>query len=147
MAMKLVKKTADYKIFVRGDDRYAVQDASGKPVNGEEKVRILVAEDLIKVTLPDPSKQDQSEAEDAPAAEDTAAADASDSAEPEAEEVAPEEPVEEASAEEAAVEAEAEEAAVEPEPAEESPEPEAESAEADTEADAPEEGEDDEEKQ
>ena len=52
MAMKLIKKTAEYKIFMRGDDRYAVQDASGKPVNGEEKVRILVEEDLIKVTLP-----------------------------------------------------------------------------------------------
>ena len=54
MAMKLIKKTAEYKIFMRGDDRYAVQDASGKPVNGEEKVRILVEEDMIKVTLPSP---------------------------------------------------------------------------------------------
>ena len=27
MAMKLIKKMADYKIFMRGDDRYAVQDA------------------------------------------------------------------------------------------------------------------------
>ena len=57
MAMKLIKKTADYKIFMRGDDRYAVQDASGKPVNGEEKVRILVEEDLIKVTLPSPEEE------------------------------------------------------------------------------------------
>ena len=52
MAMKLIKNTAEYKIFMRGDDRYAVQDASGKPVNGEEKVRVLVEEDLIRVTLP-----------------------------------------------------------------------------------------------
>ena len=57
MAMKLIKKTAEYKIFMRGDDRYAVQDASGKPVNGEEKVRILVEEDLIKVTLPSPEEE------------------------------------------------------------------------------------------
>lgn len=57
MAMKLIKKTAEYKIFMRGDDRYAVQDASGKPVNGEEKVRILVEEDLIKVTLPSPEEK------------------------------------------------------------------------------------------
>ena len=57
MAMKLIKKTADYKSFMRGDDRYAVQDASGKPVNGEEKVRILVEEDLIKVTLPSPEEE------------------------------------------------------------------------------------------
>ncbi len=57
MAMKLIKKTAEYKIFMRGDDRYAIQDASGKPVNGEEKVRILVEEDLIKVTLPSPEEE------------------------------------------------------------------------------------------
>ena len=63
MAMKLIKKTAEYKIFMRGDDRYAVQDASGKPVNGEEKVRILVEEDLIKVTLPSP-KEEVAEPED-----------------------------------------------------------------------------------
>ena len=65
MAMKLIKKTAEYKIFVRGDDRYAIQDVNGKPVNGEEKVRILVEEDLIKVTLPRPM-------EEAPESEDTA---------------------------------------------------------------------------
>ena len=64
MAMKLIKKTADYKIFVRGDERYAVQDSSGKPVNGEEKVRILVEEELIKVTVPAP-KEEAPEAEEA----------------------------------------------------------------------------------
>ena len=64
MAMKLIKKTDEYKIYMRGDDRYAVQDANGKPVNGEEKVRILVAEDLIKVTLPSP-KEETEEAEEA----------------------------------------------------------------------------------
>ena len=57
MAMKLIKKMAEYKIFMRGDNRYAVQDANGKPVNGEEKVRILVEEDLIKVTLPSPEEE------------------------------------------------------------------------------------------
>ena len=64
MAMKLIKKTAEYKIFMRGDDRYAIQDANGKPVNGEEKVRILVEEELIKVTLPNP-KEEAPESEDA----------------------------------------------------------------------------------
>ena len=64
MAMKLIKKMADYKIFMRGDDRYAVQDANGKPVNGEEKVRVLVEEDLIKVTLPSP-KEEAPESDDA----------------------------------------------------------------------------------
>ena len=52
MAMTLIKKTAEYKIFKRGDGRFAVQNAQGKAVNGEEKVRALVAEDLIKETMP-----------------------------------------------------------------------------------------------
>ena len=56
MAMKLIKKTAEYKIFMRGDERYAVQDASGRPVNGEEKVKILVAEELVKVAIPEPQR-------------------------------------------------------------------------------------------
>ena len=83
MAMKLIKKTAEYKIFMRGDDRYAIQDASGKPVNGEEKVRILVEEDLIKVTLPSP-KEVVAESEDtADGGDETAevAAEADDAAE------------------------------------------------------------------
>ena len=65
MAMKLIKKTTDYKIFMRGDDRYAVQDASGKAVNGEEKVRILVEEELIKVSVPGPKKDAAPESEEA----------------------------------------------------------------------------------
>lgn len=52
MAMKLVKKTDEYSIYQRGDKRYAVKDANKNPVNGEEKTRILLAEELIKVTLP-----------------------------------------------------------------------------------------------
>jgi hypothetical protein len=52
MPMKLVKKTEQYSIYQRGDDRYAVKNAHKKPVNGEEKVRILVAEDLVKVARP-----------------------------------------------------------------------------------------------
>ena len=76
MAMKLIKKTADYKIFMRGDERYAVQDADGKPVNGEEKVNILVAEDLIKVTVPSSKEEAPAEAEDAGADDEVEAAEA-----------------------------------------------------------------------
>ena len=76
MAMKLIKKTADYKIFMRGDERYAVQDANGKPVNGEEKVNILVAEDFIKVTVPSLKEEAPAEAEDAASGEETEASDA-----------------------------------------------------------------------
>ena len=101
MAMKLVRKTADYKIFLRGDNRYAVQDASGKPVNGEEKVNILIAEDLVKVTAPqevEPEVVEEAPAEEptveeAPAAEEPAEEEAP--AEEPAEEEAPAEDAEE----------------------------------------------------
>ena len=72
MAMKLVRKTAEYKIFLRGYNRYAVQNANGKPVNGEEKVNILIAEELIKVMAPTEAAPDVEEAaaeEEAPAEE------------------------------------------------------------------------------
>ena len=51
MAMKLVKKTEDYSIFKRSDDRYAVQDGNRNAVNGDEKVRILVEEGLITAAV------------------------------------------------------------------------------------------------
>ena len=72
MAMNLIKKTNEYKIFKRGDERFAVQDATGKPVNGEEKVNILLAEELIKVTLPGAAPAEEAPAEEAPAEEATA---------------------------------------------------------------------------
>ena len=113
MAMKLVRKTADYKIFLRGDNRYAVQNANGKPVNGEEKVNILIAEELIKVTAP---------TEAAPEVVEEAAADEMPAEEPAAEEPAEEEAAAEEPAEE---EAPAEEPAEEEAPAEEPAEEEA----------------------
>ncbi len=61
MAMKLVKKTAENSIFQRGDERYAVKDAAKKPVNGEEKVRILLEEGLIKVAAPAAPKEEPAE--------------------------------------------------------------------------------------
>ena len=91
MAMKLVKKTAEYSIYKRGDERYAVKDANKKAVNGEEKARILWAEDLIKVTLPAKPVVEEEAAVEAPA-EEAALAEA---------------PVEEAAVEEAPVEEEA----------------------------------------
>ena len=101
MAMKLIKRTAEYKIFMRGDERFAVQDSNGRPVNGEEKVRILVEEELIKVTVPAP-KEEAPEA--AVAASDEAVeatadgaeeAPAEDAAEPDAEDSAASEEYEE----------------------------------------------------
>ena len=114
MAMKLIKKSADYKIFVRGDDRYAVQDSNGRSVNGEEKVRILVEEELIKVAVPSApvAVADEVEAVAEEAAEEPAAEAAE---QVESEESAPEAPaVEETPAEDEA-------SAVEEAPAEEAP--------------------------
>ena len=113
MAMKLVRKTADYKIFLRGDNRYAVQNANGKPVNGEEKVNILIAEELIKVTAPtEAAPEVLEEAEDVV---EEAAADEMPAEEPAEEEAPAEEPAEE----EAPAEEPAEEEAPAEEPAEE----------------------------
>ena len=100
MAMKLIKKMADYKIFMRGDERYAVQDANGKPINGEEKVKILVAEDLIKVTVPSPKKEAPAEAEEAGADDEVEAAEAEEAPADEAasDDVTPAEPEQEADA-------------------------------------------------
>jgi len=70
MAMALVKKTAEYSIYKRGDDRFAVRDANKQAVNGEEKVKILLAEELIKVTLPsEPAAEALVEEEEAAAAD------------------------------------------------------------------------------
>lgn len=52
MAMTLVKKTRDYSIFLRGDQRYAIQAPGRKPINGDDKVRILAAEGLVDVAPP-----------------------------------------------------------------------------------------------
>ena len=76
MTMKLIKKTDDYSIYQRGDERYAVKDADKKPVNGEDKVRILLAEGLIKVTAPaapaEPEAASGEEAADEAAADEAA---------------------------------------------------------------------------
>ena len=56
MAMQLIKKTPQYSIFKRGDNRYAVTDANKQPVNGDDKVRILVAQGLIKASAPAPQE-------------------------------------------------------------------------------------------
>ena len=85
--MKLVKKTAQYSIYQRGDARYAVKDARKQPINGEEKARILVVEDLVKLTLPA-----KPAVEEAPAVEVAAALDAPDAADAPVTDGAEEEP-------------------------------------------------------
>ena len=95
MAMKLVKKTDDYSIYQRGDKRYAVEDAHKLPVNGDDKVRILVEEGLVKAAIPakpeEPVAVEEASAEEAPA-EEAAAPEEAVAEEPAAEEPAAEEP-------------------------------------------------------
>ena len=50
--MKVVVKNDEYTIYRRRDGRYAVEGADKKPINGDEKVTILAANELIAVTLP-----------------------------------------------------------------------------------------------
>jgi len=137
MAMKLVRKTADYKIFLRGDNRYAVQNAAGKPVNGEEKVNILIAEELVTVSAPPAPEPEVVETEEEVVAEEAAEEEVA-AEEPAAEEAPAEEPAaEEAPAEEPAAEEPAAEEATAEEPAAEeatAEEPAAEEAPADGEA-------------
>lgn len=59
--MKQVKKTAEYAVFQRRDERYAVRGANGKWINGDAKVEILYKEELLK--KPEP----KAEPEEAPA--------------------------------------------------------------------------------
>ena len=50
--MKIIKKTAEYTIYQKRNNRYAVKGANANWLNGEEKVAILLAENLIKLTQP-----------------------------------------------------------------------------------------------
>ena len=74
--MKLVKKTSEYTISLRRDGRHAVVDANKQPINGEEKVKILTAENLVKVAAPAPVAEPEPEAttEEAAAVEEDSAA-------------------------------------------------------------------------
>ena len=80
--MSVVKKTAEYKIIKRRDNRYAVESAAGKPINGDEKVAILQQEGFLK--KPDPRPEPVAE-------EDTAEEGAEGSAEEGSDEAAGEE--------------------------------------------------------
>ena len=64
--MKVIKKTADYTISQKRSGRYAVTAADGSAINAEEKTKILLAEELIKLTAP---KAPEPDAEEAPAEE------------------------------------------------------------------------------
>ena len=52
--MKAVVKTDEYTIYQRRDERYAVEDANKKTINGDEKAAILSKHELIKLAVAAP---------------------------------------------------------------------------------------------
>lgn len=73
--MQVVKKTAEYTVFKRADGRYAVQGSNKKFINGEDKVKILIAEGYLTAPQPKPAEPEEASAEE------TAADDATESSE------------------------------------------------------------------
>ena len=68
--MKVTKKTAEYTVYQKRNNRYAVKGANSKWLNGDDKVKVLLAEGLIKLTAAAPKEEAPAE-EEAPAAEET----------------------------------------------------------------------------
>jgi len=95
--MKVVKKTADYTVYQKRSERYAVRNQDNAWINGDEKITILLAEGLIKTSVPKPAEAE-------PVA-DEAAGDEQEAAADEGAEAASEEaPAEDSAAEEAPAE-------------------------------------------
>ena len=70
--METVKSTKDFKILKKKSGRYGVKNAKGKWVNGEEKVKILSSEGLIKISVAKKKEEPAPEAtatEEAPSTE------------------------------------------------------------------------------
>ncbi|MEM7100674.1 MAG: hypothetical protein AAF541_20595 [Pseudomonadota bacterium] len=74
--MKVVASTDEYTIYLRRDGRHAVVGSDKAPINGDAKVEILLAHELITAAVPkpaDPEPEDSAEAEaDASSEEDVA---------------------------------------------------------------------------
>ena len=80
--MKTVVKADAYTIFQRRDERFAIKDASGNAVNGDEKTKILTEHDLIKLSVAAaPVEEPAAEAAEAAATEETVEAEAAAAAE------------------------------------------------------------------
>ena len=74
--MKVVASTDEYTIYQRRDGRYAVKNNNKAPVNGDEKVAILLQHDLIKAPPPpapeEPAEEESADATEAEATEEAA---------------------------------------------------------------------------
>ena len=107
--MKVIKKTKDYVVYQKGSGRYAVKDAERNWVNADEKIKILLAEGLIKAVMPAAPVVDEEPVEEVAAVEEAPAEEAPAEEAPAEEAPAEEAPAEEAVAEEAPAEEESEE--------------------------------------
>jgi hypothetical protein len=67
--MEVVKKVKDLSIIKKRSGRYGVMDAKGKWVNGDDKVKVLLSEGLIKAAEAKKAPEPEAEApaEEAPA--------------------------------------------------------------------------------
>ena len=50
--MKVKLRTDEYTIFERRDGRFAIKDAGGNPLNGDDKIEILLQNGLIELAAP-----------------------------------------------------------------------------------------------
>jgi hypothetical protein len=55
--METVKKAETYTVYKKRNGRYGVKDAQGNWINGEEKIKILLTEKLIKAPQPKPTEE------------------------------------------------------------------------------------------
>jgi len=61
--MEIVKTTEEYQIIKKRSGRYGVRRTDRKWVTGDEKVKILVAEGLLKAATPEPEPEPEAGAD------------------------------------------------------------------------------------
>ena len=71
--MKVVKKTGDYTIYEKRSKRYAVKSANKKWLNGDDKVKGLLEEGLVKIAVAAPVAAEPEAAEETGAGAEEAA--------------------------------------------------------------------------
>ncbi|MCB9062865.1 MAG: hypothetical protein H6622_15190 [Halobacteriovoraceae bacterium] len=59
--MELIKSTKEFTIYKKRTGRYGVKNAARKWLNGEEKVKVLLGEGLIKLTAASAKTQEDTE--------------------------------------------------------------------------------------
>jgi len=76
--MKVVKKTAEYTVYQKRNNRYGVQGNNKQWINSDDKVKILLTEGLITVSEPaapsEPEAEEEAEESTDEASEETAEA-------------------------------------------------------------------------